>query len=238
MPSASALGACSLERRAELEPSVCQQRRAADHDRVALDHCLHAETGAVAEALGGRELSEPLARVGGDRLRDRMLARALGGAGQPEQLLLARPRPATTSTTRMRPSVTVPVLSSTIAVIRRVCSSTSGPLISTPSCAPRPVPTMSAVGVARPSAHGQAMISTATAAVNASAASPVTTSQPASVSRAMPITTGTKTADTRSTRRWIGALPGLRLGHEPRDLRERGVRADARGAHDAASRTC
>ena len=29
------------------------------------------------------------------------------------------------------------------------------PLMSTPSCAPRPVPTMSAVGVARPSAHGQ-----------------------------------------------------------------------------------
>ena len=39
-----------------------------------------------------------------------------------------------------------------------------------PSCAPRPVPTISAVGVARPSAHGQAMISTATAAVNAVAA--------------------------------------------------------------------
>ena len=39
-----------------------------------------------------------------------------------------------------------------------------------PSCAPRPVPTSSAVGVARPSAHGQAMISTATAALNAALA--------------------------------------------------------------------
>ena len=51
-----------------------------------------------------------------------------------------------------------------------VASSTSPPLITMPSWAPRPVPTMIAVGVARPSAHGQAMISTATAAVNASSA--------------------------------------------------------------------
>ncbi len=80
-----------------------------------------------------------------------------------------RPRPdaATTSVRVIRPVVTVPVLSSTIVSTRRVCSSTSGPLIRMPSWAPRPVPTMSAVGVASPSAHGQAMISTATAAVNA-----------------------------------------------------------------------
>ncbi len=51
----------------------------------------------------------------------------------------------------------------------RVDSSTSGPLIRMPSCAPGSVPTSSAVGVARPSAHGQAMISTATAAVKAAA---------------------------------------------------------------------
>jgi len=61
-------------------------------------------------------------------------------------------------------------LSNTIVSTRRVCSRISGPLISTPIGAPRPVRTMSAVGVARPSAHGQAMIRTATAAVNAVAA--------------------------------------------------------------------
>ena len=49
----------------------------------------------------------------------------------------------------------------------RVDSSTSGPLTRIPSWAPRPVPTISAVGVASPSAHGQAMISTDTAALNA-----------------------------------------------------------------------
>ena len=42
-----------------------------------------------------------------------------------------------------------------------------GPLMRMPSWAPRPVPTISAVGVASPRAHGQAMISTATAAVKA-----------------------------------------------------------------------
>ena len=56
------------------------------------------------------------------------------------------------------PVVTVPVLSSTTVSTLRVDSSTSGPLMRMPSCAPRPVPTSSAVGVARPRAQGQAMI--------------------------------------------------------------------------------
>ena len=63
--------------------------------------------------------------------------------------------------------VTVPVLSRSIVSTRRVDSRVSGPLIRIPSWAPRPVPTSSAVGVARPRAHGQAMMRTATAAVNA-----------------------------------------------------------------------
>ena len=52
------------------------------------------------------------------------------------------PSAATTSCTVIWPVVTVPVLSSTIVSTRRVDSSTSGPLIRMPSCAPRPVPTM------------------------------------------------------------------------------------------------
>ena len=76
-----------------------------------------------------------------------------------------------------------------------------------PSWAPRPVPTMSAVGVARPSAHGQAMISTATAAEKAVDADAPVASQPASVTAESAITTGTNTAETRSARRWTGALP-------------------------------
>src|SRR6476661_5482366 len=50
-----------------------------------------------------------------------------------------------------------------------------------PSWAPRPDATTSAAGVARPSAHGQAMISTARAALAACVAGPPASSQPASV---------------------------------------------------------
>ena len=130
----------------------------------------------------------------------------------------------------------VPVLSSTIVVTWRVCSRISGPLIRIPSCAPRPVPTISAVGVASPSAHGQAMITTATAAVNAAAALPPNASQPASVSSESAITIGTNTPETRSASRCTSRLARLRLRDQPRDLRQRRVGADPRRAHDQASR--
>ncbi len=67
-------------------------------------------------------------------------------------VLAGRRRPPPTRL--IRPVVTVPVLSSTTVSTRRVDSSTSGPLIRMPSCAPRPVPTISAVGVARPERAG------------------------------------------------------------------------------------
>ena len=76
-----------------------------------------------------------------------------------------------------------------------------------PSWAPRPVPTMIAVGVASPRAHGQAMISTATAAVTATDAGSPAPSQNPRVAAAIVMTTGTNTAAIRSARRWIGALP-------------------------------
>ena len=86
-------------------------------------------------------------------------------------------------------------------------SSSFGSLIRMPSCAPRPVPTRIAVGVASPSAHGQATISTATAAVNADADGCPASSQPAIVAAAISSTAGTKIAATRSAVRWTGALP-------------------------------
>ena len=117
------------------------------------------------------------------------------------------PSAAITSRRAIRPVVTVPVLSRTIVSTRRVDSRTSGPLIRMPSWAPRPVPTISAVGVASPRAHGQAMISTATAAVKAAGSpSPVPIQNP-SVPTARAITIGTKIPETRSARRWTSALP-------------------------------
>ena len=105
------------------------------------------------------------------------------------------------SWTDILPVVMVPVLSKAIVLTRFVDSRICGPRIKTPNCAPRPVPTRSAVGVASPSAHGQAMMRTATAAVNAKVGSSPASSQPTRVARAKTITIGTKTAATLSARR-------------------------------------
>ena len=107
----------------------------------------------------------------------------------------------------MRPWVTVPVLSMTIVSSARVDSSTSGPLMTTPSWAARPEPTSSAVGVASPSAQGQAMTSTATAAVKAACGLCPVSSHPARVAADSTRTMGTNTPEIRSARRWTGALP-------------------------------
>ena len=131
--------------------------------------------------------------------------------------------------------VTVPVLSSRMVSTVRVSSRTCGPLIRMPSWAPRPVPVSSPTGVARPRAQGQAMTSTATAAVKAARSSASLTSGPAAssqapkVSAAMARTTGTKTALMRSASRAIGRLAGLRLGDQPAHLGQGGVGADPGG---------
>ena len=135
------------------------------------------------------------------------IARATGCSEAASTAPASRSTSPSPSTSAIRPVVTVPVLSSTTVSTRRVDSSTSGPLIRMPSCAPRPVPTSNAVGVARPSAHGQAMISTATAAVNAADGEPPAPSQKASVATASAMTIGTKTAETRSASRCTRALP-------------------------------
>ena len=117
------------------------------------------------------------------------------------------PSATVTSTRDILPVVTVPVLSSTTVSTRRVDSRTSGPLMSRPSWAPRPVPTISAVGVASPSAQGQAMMRTATAAVNAKLALSPVPSQKPRVASDRRMTIGTKMPEMRSARRWTGALP-------------------------------
>ena len=102
------------------------------------------------------------------------------------------------STSCITPVVTVPVLSNTTVSMRRVLCKTSTPLITIPICAARPLPTISAVGVARPSAHGQAMIKTATAAVNACVVESPKKYQVTNVAIDKPITVGTKMLLTRS----------------------------------------
>lgn len=54
----------------------------------------------------------------------------------------------------------IPVLSKMMAEILWPISRAAPPLMRMPLLAPMPVPTMTAVGVARPSAHGQAITTT------------------------------------------------------------------------------
>jgi hypothetical protein len=72
-----------------------------------------------------------------------------------------------TATSRGFPSVSVPVLSTTSVLTRSSVSSASASRTSTPARAPRPTATITDIGVASPSAQGQAMISTATAFTSA-----------------------------------------------------------------------
>ena len=101
------------------------------------------------------------------------------------------------------PSVSVPVLSTTSVSTRSMRSRASAFLIRMPAWAPRPTVTMIDIGVASPSAHGQAMMSTVTAATrpNANLGSGPKVAQAANATTAMTITAGTKTADTRSASR-------------------------------------
>ena len=72
----------------------------------------------------------------------------------------SKPGAGTIAVTAGLPSVSVPVLSTTSVSTFSMRSSASAFLISTPACAPRPTPTMIDIGVARPSAQGQAMMRT------------------------------------------------------------------------------
>ncbi len=115
---------------------------------------------------------------------------------------------ATISETTGRPNVSVPVLSSTTVSIRPAASRASPPRMRTPSSAPLPVPTMIAVGVARPMAQGQAMITTPMNAVRArvTRGSGPPRNQATKVRAATTRTAGTKTSLMRSASFWIGAL--------------------------------
>ena len=77
------------------------------------------------------------------------------------------PGAATTATTRGLPSVSVPVLSTTSVSTFSKRSRRFGIFDQNAAVAPLPTPTMIDIGVARPSAQGQAMMTTETAATSA-----------------------------------------------------------------------
>ena len=75
-----------------------------------------------------------------------------------------------------------------------------------PFCAPRPVPTTMAVGVARPMAQGQAMTSTLVNTLSTKESGSPAISQAIAASRATAITTGTNTPATLSAIFDMGAF--------------------------------
>ena len=100
----------------------------------------------------------------------------------------------------------VPVLSKTTVVTLAPISSAVPLRMKMPRRAAAPVPAMIAVGVARPSAHGQAIRTTAMACASACVAGAPPSSQPPAVTPAMPMTLGTNTEEIRSASFWTGNL--------------------------------
>ena len=101
------------------------------------------------------------------------------------------------------PFVMVPVLSRIIAVIFSEVSRAFADLINIPEVAPFPVPIITDNGVAKPRAHGQAIIKTVTAAmrayVNVGAGPRIYQAAKTTIEQAM--TNGTKTELIKSTKR-------------------------------------
>ena len=122
------------------------------------------------------------------------------------------------STNCGRPSVSVPVLSKRIVSTPPVASKLSPDLKRIPNSEARPVPVITAVGVARPIAQGQAITKTATVLMiaRASELSPLCAEMSTGIGiryihntkvmTATAITMGTKTAEILSASCWMGAL--------------------------------
>ena len=162
-----------------------------------------------------------------DRLRQRVLGRPFDCGDKTKQIGFFDGIDVN-STTSGSPLVSVPVLSMTTVWIRADVSSADAFLNRMPRSAPRPVPTMIAVGVASPNASGQVMTTTVIAKSIASLnGTSLKMSQAASV--AAPPTSATKPAKTpRVGQALTGRLRTLRLLHQFHDLRERRIATDLR----------
>ena len=91
---------------------------------------------------------------------------------RPSDFGLRTSPPSHTLTTSGLPTVSVPVLSNSTAVTRPAFSNATPSRIRMPRCAAAFEPAMMAAGVAKPIAHGQAMIRTPAAMMNAAASGP------------------------------------------------------------------
>ena len=191
--------------------------------------------GTESEVGGFHDVRAPLGGGAQDGLAQGMLRGLFGGGGEGEE-------PQLVEAERREPGsrddvgelgyalVIVPVLSKTIVSILWAQSRAAPDLIRTPCSAPFPVPTMMAVGVARPRAPGQAIVNTATNTVSAKTAIAQEDQVPA-VRRAIPNTMGTKIPETVSAICAMGAFePWASSARLSDDARQHRIGADLRRA--------
>ena len=215
---------------AEVDALALEQAAVADGDPAAGDGGDGAVAGHVLEPGGG----QPVDARG--RRRGATIARASGCSDSRSTAAVSASSSAssmpsaTTSVTSGSPLVRVPVLSITTVSIRAEASSAVAFLNSTPRRAPSPVPTMIAVGVARPSASGQVMTTTVMANSSAMVSGSVGEQRPGGEGGG-----AAEQGDEHQPERGpVGQpLPGglgvLRLLHQRDDLGQRGVGADLGG---------
>ena len=217
----------------------CHQRRVAERRRaLAVDRAAHADAGRGLERSGLRE-REPRARAAAT------IASA-SGCSLPWSRLAARrstsssskPPTATARSKAGLPSVSVPVLSTIERVDLAQRLDRLGVAEQDAAASPRvPVATMIDIGVASPSAQGQAMISTATALserVDPARLGP-NNPQPKQVSSAMRDHGEHEPAGHRVRHALHRRPRALRLRDHLHDLRQHRLRADPLGAHDEAA---
>ncbi|MPN19498.1 hypothetical protein SDC9_166869 [bioreactor metagenome] len=106
------------------------------------------------------------------------------------------PAAGTTSVTAGLPTVRVPVLSNTMKSTLRKASSASAFFTRIPCRAPKPIPTITDIGVASPNAQGHATSNTAMALSKPNSQLPAIAPQTSSVIAAAAITSGTIAAAT------------------------------------------
>ncbi len=126
-----------------------------------------------------------------------------------------------------RPTVSVPVLSNTIASARPACSRWDPPLIRMPRRAPLPIAALIAVGVDRPTAQGHATNSM----VIARRTSPVITRVTAETMNEV----GTKRREKFSPTVWMGARSCWASSTRADDAPDRGLVADGPGPYHQAA---
>src|SRR5262249_37360786 len=144
-----------------------EQALIAERNRTTVDSAAHAFASYGAKLGHGRQLKTSFVGRRDKSRGQRMLAASFEACGQLQRGSSSTTPVLTNSCSLALPSVRVPVLSTTSVLTFSSVSSASAFLISPPAVAPRPVPTITDIGVARPNAHGQAMINTATALTSA-----------------------------------------------------------------------